>query len=220
MTLAHCGMNVITGNQELFSSFHLRAPMGIMNMDMTSRANCLWQEIMSLQNPIGIGTTRLFYVHRQDIIETAHFDYSPNKKPIFLSRSVYQGNHITLWESYAKHGSMRERYYWNKNHVVAIDVEYSRTSNSDFVEPTPWQKVEVYYTSRGLLDEVVIHWLKRPEQPKELTDIAYRRLEKSQNLKNLLGLAKQKIYDSIVRKIEKLELTEDVYCIAITWSPG
>ncbi len=161
-----------------------------------------------------------FYIYIQAIIESAHFHYNPEKEPINLSRSIYQGNQITLWESCAKRGIMRERYRWNKNHIVFIDVDYARINNSDFIEPTPWQQVDASYTNRGTLDKVVIHWQKRPDQPKELAETAYRRLEKARTFGSLLSLAKQKLYDAIVQTITKLELQEDVYCIAVTWSPG
>jgi len=161
-----------------------------------------------------------FNVHTPDTIESAHFHYNPEKEAINLSRSIYQGNQIILWERCTKHGNGRERYYWDKNHVVSIDIELSRARNPDFVEPTPWQKVEASYTKFGTLDKVVIHWQKHSEQSKELSEIAYRRLIKSENLKLLLDRAKQKIYDAIMSTLSRLNLSEIVYCIAITWSPG
>lgn len=161
-----------------------------------------------------------FHIRNQNTVEIAHFNYHSDKEPISLSRSYYQGNQIILWERCAKHGNMREKYYWEKDRVVSIDIEYSRIRENKFVTPTPWQKVDISYTHYGSLEKIVVHWLNHPEQPKELIDIAYHRLEESQNLRSLLNVAKEKIYASIVETITKLDLAEDVYCIAITWSPG
>lgn len=163
-----------------------------------------------------------FCIHDQNTIEIARFNYSPDKKPTYLSRSYYQGNQIILWECCAIYGNTREKYHWEKNRIVSIDTEYSRTRirDNEYIAPIPCEKIDIRYTKYGALDKIVINWLKRPEQPKEATSVAYCRLEKSQNLKSLLSAAKQKIYDSIVRTITQLNLVEEIYCIAITWSPG
>jgi len=195
-------------------------PNGFYEYGYDANDNVLVERNHVFSEPNRIWFYETFYIRHHNIIEIAHFNYHPDKEPIYLSRSYYQGNQIILWESCAKHGNMREKYYWEKNHVVSIDIEYSRVRENKFEEPTLWQKVDISYTRHGSLEKIIVHWVNHSEQPKEITDIAYRRLEKSQNLKNLLNIAKQKIYASIVETITKLDLAEDVYCIAITWSPG
>jgi hypothetical protein len=162
-----------------------------------------------------------FYIRDGDIVDIAHFDYHPEKKPIYVAQCTYKGNRLILWESRATRGSSREHYRWDKKRVSLIEVDYAEIGVDQYYEePTPWQRIEPRYNEIGLLDELTVRWLKRPERPMETTETAYRRLEKTTNLGTLLALAQEKLFSIIKAKVIALNLRESVYCLAIVWSPG
>lgn len=162
-----------------------------------------------------------FHVRAGDVVESAHFEYHPDKRPIYLARSTYQGDRLILWESRAQRGSTRERYHWDDRHVNRIEIDYAPIDDADhFFEPTPWQRIEAKHNDIGLLEELVVYWFPRPDQPQEIVETVYHRLEETVTFEALLDSAREKLFDSIIQIVSALDLKEPVYCLALTWSPG
>jgi hypothetical protein len=63
--------------------------------------------------PGGCWHYETFHVRSKGIVESSHFDYYLDKRPISLGRSTYQDDRIILWERCAQQGSSRERYHWD-----------------------------------------------------------------------------------------------------------
>jgi hypothetical protein len=157
-----------------------------------------------------------FYIRSGNILEIIHFDYHPEKKPIYLTRCTYQDNRLILWESRATSGSRREYYQWEKDRVKIVEVNYAKIGpDQQYKEPNPWQRIEAKYSEIGSLEELTVHWIKGPEQPKETVEIVYHRLEKTINFKILLDLSREKLFEIIKNKVIALQLSEPVYCLAI-----
>ena len=174
---------------------------------------------MFLQNPAEFWFYETFFVRNGNILEIIHFEYLPEKKPIYLARCTYQDNRLLLWEKRATKGRERERYLWDKKRLVSIEVDHARIGDH-YEEPIPIQKIVPKYNEIGLLEQLIVLWLVHPEHPLETVEIVYHRLEKTVNLRTLLELAKKKLFDIIMNKITALQLGEPVYCLAIVWSPG
>jgi hypothetical protein len=160
-----------------------------------------------------------FFVRSGNVLEITHFDYHPDKQPIYLTRCTYQDNHLILWESRARKGTGREHYLWDKNQLKIIEVDHANIGEH-YEEPTPLQKIIPEYNEIGLLEELTVHWLARPEHPSETEEIVYHRLQKTVNLRTLLELAQEELFNIIKKKVIALHLSEPVYCLAIVWSPG
>lgn len=162
-----------------------------------------------------------FFTREGNIVESAHFDYAPDKKPVNLIRSTYRNNQIILWESCAQRGNTRERYLWDEQHIILIEIDHiSLRDERQFIEPLPWQRVEIRYNEQNLVEEIVEHYIKHPEQPEEVSQVVYRRIAEMMGLDVILERTKMRLFETIKNKVISLGLDELAYCLTIAWSPG
>jgi len=163
-----------------------------------------------------------FYVHRPHEIEAAHFDYHPDKEPIFYAK----GNHdeegrLRSWRSCARGGLTREMYGWDGERVVRIDVEYARAdSNGTLGALLPYTRYQIDYAGDGAIQQILCHWSRRPEHPNESTQIVYLRRPADLTFEQLLSTMHAVLKKAIIDCIESAGIYGLVYSLVLAWDPG
>jgi hypothetical protein len=163
-----------------------------------------------------------FYVRRGPAIEGMGFDYHPDKKARFFHRGDYdERGRLMFWRSWASGGASRDAYTWEGERVVRIDSEYARADNSGAIGPLlPYINYGVEYAADGDLQKIVAHWQRRPDHPRESSNVVYQRLPATQTLDGLLATLLPALKEAIVQRIRAARVSGPVYSLALPWDPG
>lgn len=163
-----------------------------------------------------------FYLRGGDEIEVAHFNYHPDKEPIFYAKGNYDDEgRLRFWRSRARGGLTREAYIWDEDKILQIEVEYVRAGNDGTLGALlPYTRYEIHYAEDGTMERVLCHWCRRPDHPSESTQIVYERRPASVTLEQMVTTLRSILKDAIVDLIRRAWISAPVYSLVLAWGPG
>lgn len=145
-----------------------------------------------------------FYVRGTDEIEVAHFNYHPDKEPIFYAKGNYDSEgHLRFWRSRARGGLTREIYIWDEDRIVQIEIEYARVGNDGVLGTLlPYTHYQIHYAEDGVIQQILCHWRRRPEHPGESTQIVYQRQPATVTMDQVVTTLRSILKNAIIDRIE------------------
>jgi hypothetical protein len=163
-----------------------------------------------------------FYLHGQAEIRAFHFNYHPDKEPIFYATGNYdEEGRLRFWRSRARGGLSRETYTWDRERVVRIDVEYTRADNNGALGALlPYTRYEIDYAEDGAIQQLLCHWSRRPEHPYESTQIVYQRRPADVTFEQLLSTMRPALKKAVVDRVRSARISGPVYSLVLAWDPG
>lgn len=162
-----------------------------------------------------------FYLHGDREIEAAHFHHHPDKWPIFYAVGNYDHGHLTLWQIRAQRGVSREAYSWKGDQLVRIDVEHTPVDDAGNHGPLVlWNQYEFQYDTKGAIEEILCHWPRRPDHPRDSTEVIYRRVSSDVSFKDLLSVMRSAVINAIIDRVRSAKIAYPVYSLALAWDPG
>jgi hypothetical protein len=168
--------------QPLYFERHGWAPGRTLRQTPTKRdgrVECGFDEMGRLAverqyNEFGFYET--FYDWSAKPIEVAHFDYSPEKKPINIILVEMDHERAVASFTSAIRGFTREEYKWVGPLVHEVDVHYAKRDNGKLSALRPWHIAKAQYDDAGVLQRVELVWpLAPPERPKPTVELMFER---------------------------------------------
>ena len=113
------------------------------------------------------GFYETFYNWASDPVEVAHFDYSPDKKPINLMIVRRVENRPISSSTAAINSYIHEDYQWDGELVSHVVRRVAPREHGSLQDLRHWYTAEATYGNKGVILRVELHW---PPAPPERTD--------------------------------------------------
>lgn len=123
-----------------------------------------------------LGYYETFFNWTTESVEAAHYDYSPEKKPINrLSVTLVDNRAISSVRS-AIHGFIRELYEWRGSLLISVFREQAKREDGHIGRFTPLHATAIDYDDNGVLSRIVDRWPKSAEiGSTEITELVFER---------------------------------------------
>lgn len=158
-----------------------------------------------------------FYVRGKDEIEVLHFDYHPDKVPIFYGVGTYEDERMRYWRVRAREGIGRDTYTWDGEKVLRVDCEHAPVEKGARSGPlVQVRQYEIRYDASGEIQEI----LSRQRHPREATEVVYQRRPEDVTFADLLLRMRSAITRAVVDEVRRAGISEQVYALALAWDPG
>jgi hypothetical protein len=106
----------------------------------------------------------------------AHYDYSPEKAPIYLLVTHTDAGRVVESHHAATHGFALEAYRWTGDLVSEVSIRVAERKGRKLGRLRPYQRVRARYNAAGVLARVEVVWLPSPpERPDEDLQVPFQR---------------------------------------------
>jgi hypothetical protein len=158
-----------------------------------------------------------FYVRGKDEIEVTHFDYHPDKDPIFYGIGRYEDGRMRHWRVRAREGIGRDTYTWEGEKVVRIECEHAPVEKGAGSGPlVQVRQYEICYDAAGDIQEILSH----QHHPREVTEVVYRRRPGDVTFADLLRRMRPALTQAVFEEVRRAGISERVYALVLAWDPG
>ena len=122
------------------------------------------------------GFYETFYDWSTNPLQVAHYDYTNDKRPIYLLTLTSEGERFISSECAAIHGYLREEYNWDNMNLIEVNVSYSSREDGQISRLQHWHTARIFYREGGVVQRVELHWpSKLSTSPEGIVELMFER---------------------------------------------